>query len=104
LAPAHQAAREQAARRAPNGRTGRPPTLDLATQLAAALAHQRLGPPAFLLAKMLGVGKKTADNAVKQALQLLDQHGYPSVAPVAHLTTSAGLARWAEQQNPDTAS
>lgn len=101
LAPAHQAAREQTSSRAPNGRTGRPPKLDLATQLAAALAHQRLGLPTSLLATLLGVGKKTADNAVKQALQLLDHHGYPPIAPVAHLTTSAGLAHWAQQQNPD---
>ena len=104
LAPAFQAAREQAAGRAPNGRTGRPPKLDLATQLAAALAHQRPGLPASLPARLLGVGKKTADNAVKQALQLLDQHGYPPVAPVAHLTTSAGLARWTAQQRPSPAS
>jgi len=104
LAPAHQAAREQAAGRAPNGRTGRPPKLDHRIQLAAALAHQRLGLPTSLLARLLGVGKKTADNAVKQALQLLAQHGYPPATPVAHLTTSAGLARWAEQQSPDPAS
>ena len=104
LAPAHKAAREQATSRAPNGRTGRPPKLDLGIQLAAALAHQRLGLPASMLARVLGVGKKTADNAVKQALQLLDDHGYPPVAPVAHLTTSAGLARWSAQQNPDTTS
>jgi hypothetical protein len=80
LAPAHHAARKQAADQAPNGRTGRtgrPPKLDLATQLAAALAHQRLGLPPVLLARLLGVGKKTADNVVKQALQLLDQHGHP---------------------------
>ena len=104
LAPAYQAARKQAAGRAPNGRTGRPPKLDLATQLAATLAHQRLGLPPSLLARLLDVGKKTADNAVKQTLQLLDQHGYPPVTPVAHLTTSAGLAHWAAQQNPDPTS
>jgi hypothetical protein len=104
LAPAHRAAREQTTSRAPNGRTGRPPKLDLGIQLAAALAHQRLGLPASMLARVLGVGKKTADNAVKQALQLLDDHGYPPVAPVAHLTTSAGLARWAAQQNPNATS
>jgi len=101
LAAPQQAAREKASherlgthrRRAPGA--GRRPKLTLTDQITAALLHQRLALPAALLARLLGVSTDTARHAIREAQQLLDEHGFTRTPPAAHLSTMAGLSRYA---------
>jgi hypothetical protein len=101
LAAPQQAARDKASherlganrRRAPGG--GRRRKLTLADQITATLLHQRLALPTAVLARLLGVSKDNAHQAVNEAQWLLDQHGFTPVPPAAHLTTLAGLSLYA---------
>ena len=80
-------------RRAPGA--GRHPKLTLTDQITAALLHQHLGLPTAVLARLLEVSTATARQAITEAQQLLDQHGFAPTAPAAHLSTLAGLSRYA---------
>jgi hypothetical protein len=101
LAAPQQAEREKASqqrlgtgrRRAPGA--GRRPKLTLTDQITAALMHQRLALPTALLARLLGVSTDTARHAIREAQQLLDEHGFTRTPPAAHLSTIAGLSRYA---------
>jgi hypothetical protein len=101
LAAPQQALRDKASherlgtrrQRAPGG--GRRPKLTLADQITAALLHQHLALPTAVLARLLDVSKDTARHAVKEAQQLLDQHGFTLPPPAAHLSTLAGLSLYA---------
>jgi hypothetical protein len=101
LAAPQQAARDKASherlgthrRRAPGA--GRRPKLTLTDQITATLLHQRLALPTALLARLLGVGTETARHAIREAQQLLDEHGFTRTPPAAHLSTLAGLSRYA---------
>jgi hypothetical protein len=102
LAAPAAAAREAAARqrlgdarrRAPGG--GRRPALGLPDQVLAVLLHRRLGIPVALLARLLAVGKDPVRKAITTTGQLLDQHGFATPPPAAHLTTLAGFTRYAD--------
>lgn len=101
LTAPQQAAREKASherlgthrRRAPGA--GRRPTLTLTHQITAALLHRRLALPPALLARLFTVSTDTARRAVRDTQQLLDDHGFTTPPPVAHLTTLAGLSHYA---------
>ena len=96
-AAAREAAARQrlgdARRRAPGG--GRRPALDLHDQVLAVLLHRRLGLPASLLGRLLAVGKDPVRKAITTTGQLLDQYGFATPPPAAHLTTLAGFTRYA---------
>jgi len=102
LASPAAAAREAAARarlgdarrRAPGG--GRRPVLGLSDQVLVVLLHRRLGIPVALLARLLAVGKDPVRNAIATTGQLLDQCGFATPPPAAHLTTLAGFTRYAD--------
>jgi hypothetical protein len=83
-------------RRAPGA--GRRPKLTLTEQITAALLHQRLALPTALLARLLGVSTDVARHAIREAQQLLDEHGFTRTPPAAHLSTLAGLSRYAATQ------
>jgi hypothetical protein len=74
---------------------GRRPKLTLTDQITAALLHQRLALPTALLARLLGVSTDTVRHGIREAQQLLDQHGFTPTPPAAHLSTLAGLSRYA---------
>jgi hypothetical protein len=101
LAAPQQAGREKASherlgahrRRAPGA--GRRPKLTLTDQITAALLHQRLALPTAVLARLLGVSTDTARHGIREAQQLLDEHGFTPTPPAAHLSTLAGLSRYA---------
>jgi hypothetical protein len=101
LAAPQQAGREKASherlgthrRRAPGA--GRRPKLTLTDQITAALLHQRLALPTAVLARLLGVSTDTARHGIREAQQLLDEHGFTPAPPAAHLSTLAGLSRYA---------
>jgi hypothetical protein len=101
LSAPHQARRDKAShdrlganrRRAPGA--GRHPKLTITDQITAALLHQHLGLPTAVLARLLEVSTATARQAITEAQQLLDQHGFAPTAPAAHLSTLAGLSRYA---------
>ena len=81
-----------ARRRGPGG--GRRPVLSMSDQVLAVLLHRRLGIPVALLARLLGVGKDPVRNALTTTGALLDQHGFTTPPPAAHLTTLAGFTRY----------
>jgi transposase len=101
LSAPHQARRDKAShdrlgtnrRRAPGA--GRHRKLTLTDQITAALLHHHLGLPTTVLARLHHISTRTAQQAITEAQQLLDQHGFTPAAPAAHLSTLAGLSRYA---------
>ena len=101
LAAPQQARRDEAShqrlganrRRAPGA--GRRPKLTLTDQITAALLHRRLTLPITVLARLFAVSTETARDGISQAQQLLNQHRFPPTPAVAHLSTLAGLSRFA---------
>jgi hypothetical protein len=104
LATPQQAAREKASherlgthrQRAPGA--GRRPTLSLTDQITAALLHRRLALPPALLARLLTISTDTARRAIRDTQRLLDDHGFTTPPPAAHLTTLAALSHYAAAQ------